>query len=110
VRFPFGEPVTVLREQRNAATGVSVLVDDRVIDGCAVYPVGQETNDPERAWVETRRTAVTPPGCGLRAGDRVRLVDGSVWEVAVDADPWRSPLTGWVPGDQVKLRQLSPST
>lgn len=108
MRFPRGESVTVLVEQRNAATGVSVLVDDRMIDGCAVAPVGQENNDPARERVESRRTLFTPPGSALRAGNRVRLTDGTVWEVMVDADLWRSPLTGWTPGDHVSLKQLRP--
>ena len=108
MRFPRGEPVTVLVEQRNATTGVSTLVDARTIDGCVAAPVGQENNDSAREWVEARRSLFTPPGSNLRAGNRVRLTDGSVWEVVVDADPWRSPFTGWTPGDHVSLKQLRP--
>lgn len=109
VRFLRGEQVTVLVEQRDATTGVSTLVVDRTIDGCAVAPVGQENNDSAREWVEARRGLYTPPGSGLRAGNRVQLADGSMWEVVVDADAWRSPITGWTPGDHVSLKQLRPS-
>lgn len=110
VRFPRGESVTVLREQRNVASGVSVLVADRTLESVAWAPVGQETDDPSREQVESRRTLFTPPGSSLRAGERVLFVDGSVWEVSVDADVWRSPLTGWTPGDHVALtRVVSPS-
>lgn len=110
MRFPFSESVTVLREQRDAAAGVSALVVDRTLDGVAWAPVGQETNDSSREQVESRRTLFTAPGSSLRAGERVQFSDGSVWEVAVDADVWRSPLTGWAPGDHVSLKRLvSPS-
>lgn len=110
VRFLHGETVTVLKEQRDAGTGVSVLTADRVLDGVAWAPVGQETNIPSREQVESRRTLFTPPGSSLKAGERIQFTDGSVWEVAVDADVWRSPLTGWTPGDHVALtRVVTPS-
>jgi len=110
VRFLAGESVTVLREQRDATSGISALVASRTLESVAWAPVGQETNDPSRERVESRRTLFTPPGSGLRAGERIQFQDGSVWEVAVDADAWRSPLTGWTPGDHVSLtRVVTPS-
>jgi len=108
VRFLAGESVTVLREQRSTTSGISTLVVDRTLDGVAWAPVGQETNDPLRERVESRRTLFTPPGSSLRAGERIQFADGSVWEVAVDADVWRSPLTGWTPGDHVSLKRVVP--
>ena len=108
VRFLRGEPVTVLREQRDATSGISTLVADRVLESVAWAPVGQETNDPSRERVESRRTLFTPPGSSLRTGERIQFADGSVWEVMVDADVWRSPLTGWTPGDHVSLKRVVP--
>jgi hypothetical protein len=115
VRFPRGESVTVLVEQRNTTTGVSALVADRTLDGVAWAPVGQQggTSVPERVvsnrgGVDSGRTLFTPPGSKLRASERVQFSDGSVWEVAVDADEWRSPLTGWSPGDRVPLTRATP--
>ncbi len=108
VRFLAGESVTVLREQRDATSGVSALVADRTLESVAWAPVGQETNDPSRERVESRRTLFTPPGSSLRAGERIQFQDGSIWEVAVDADVWRSPLTGWTPGDHVSLTRVAP--
>lgn len=108
VRFLWGETVTVLKEQRDATSGISTLVADRSLDGVAWAPVGQETNDPSRERVESRRTLFTPPGSSLRAGERIQFADGSVWEVMVDADAWRSPLTGWTPGDHVSLKRVVP--
>ena len=107
MRFLRGEMVTVLKERRDPATGISALVADRTIGGCGWAPVGQETNIPSREQVESRRTLFTPPGSALKAGDRVQFVDGSTWEVAVDADVWRSPMTGWTPGDHVALTRVT---
>jgi hypothetical protein len=107
VRFLRGETITVLKEQRDASSGVSTLVAARTLEGVAWAPVGQETNIPSREQVESRRTLFTPPGSSLRAGERVQFVDGSVWEVAVDADVWRSPWTGWTPGDHVSLTRVT---
>ena len=110
--FPFGEAVTVLAEQRNPITGVSVLVEDRVIDGCAWAPgsVLQASIDSQHAEVRTSRTLFTPPGSGLAVGDRVRFANGSVWEAVSDAGAWRSPLTGWAPGDEVQLIRTGPTS
>ena len=108
VRFLAGEPVTVLREQRDATSGISTLVADRTLESVAWAPVGQETNDPSRERVESRRTLFTAPGSALKAGERIQFADGSIWEVAVDADVWRSPLTGWTPGDHVSLKRVVP--
>ena len=108
VSFPHGETVTVLREQRDPATGISTLVEDRALAGCAWAPVGQETNDPAREHVTSRRSLFTPPGSALRTGERVRFVDGTLWEVVVDADTWRSPWTGWTPGDHIMLTKVTP--
>lgn len=113
VRFPHGETVTVLREQRDPATGVTTLVDDRDIEGCGWSPSAQwQANafarDDSYAEVGTGRALYTPPGSGLVTGRRVRFPDGTVWEVNSDAGQWRSPLTGWVPGDHVNLKRVTP--
>jgi hypothetical protein len=109
---PHGESVTVLAEQRNPTTGVSVLVDDRVIAGCVSAPgtVLQSSIDSEHATVTTSRSLFTPPGSGLVTGDRVRFANGTVWEVVADAGGWRSPFTGWAPGDEVQLIRTGPTS
>jgi hypothetical protein len=109
VRFLRGETITVLREHRDPTTGISTLAADRSISGCGWAPVGQETNDPSRERVESRRSLFTPPQSGLKAGERVQFADGSMWEVTVDADVWRHPMTGWAPGDHVALTRVVPS-
>lgn len=113
MRFPYGETVTVLREVRNRVGDVT-LVEDFTVSDCVWSPSAQgETNDvsnAERGGVGTQtitgRTLYLPPGSGVTAVHRVRFVDGSVWEVVGEVGPWRSPWTGWAPGDQVDLRRV----
>lgn len=108
VRFPHGETVTVLKEQRDPSTGVSALVADRALAGCAVEWFRREPVDQSREWQQSRGYLYTQPGSGLVAGERIRFADGTVWEVVVDADVWRSPFTGWTAGDRAALRRVTP--
>ena len=108
--FPFGEPITVWLEERDRFGDVTVT-GERTIAGCAVAPrtssEDQGTGNRPRASVTTGLTLYVPPGAGLTAQHRVRLANGSVWRVEGDVATWRSPLTGWHPGDQVELERVT---
>lgn len=112
VSVAYGVTITLLTEARNNTTGVTTLVDDRTLSGCVLSPVTESavssTVDDTGATVTTRRTLFPPAGSGIGAGRRMRLEDGSVWQAVSDAGEWRSPFTGWAPGDQVELKRVSP--
>ncbi|MGH3985734.1 MAG: hypothetical protein ACRDTZ_00245 [Pseudonocardiaceae bacterium] len=114
MRFRHGITVTVLRET-HTITGAVTLTEDGTIGSCGWSPAVQGiTDNAETAELGfgypqtiTGRTLYTPPGAGLVAGHRVRFPDGTLWEVIGEVGPWRSPLTGWAPGDQAELRRVT---
>lgn len=110
MRFAHGITVTLLRETRDRLGDVT-LVEDFSVPGCGWSPaVADKTDSTEiggaRTQTITGRTLRLPPDTGITATHRVRFPDGSVWEVDGEVGPWRSPLTGWAPGDQAKLRRV----
>lgn len=111
MRLPHGITITLLRETRDRVGDVT-LTEDRTIPGCGWSPAVQgETDNTEvggaRTQTITGRTLYLPPDAGITATHRVRFPDGSVWEVVGEIGPWRSPLTGWAPGDQAELRRVT---
>ena len=106
----FGETVTVWLEERDRFGDVTVT-GERTILGCAVAPrtsvedVGSGSRP--RATVTTGMTLYVPAGSGLTAQHRVRLADGTVWRVEGSPGRWRSPFTGWYPGDQIELERVT---
>lgn len=101
--FPFGQTVTVFREQRDRFGDVT-RVDERQIDGVAVAPrVSNEGGgDLRTAIVTTGLTMFAPPGHGLTAHHSVEI-DGVIYKVQGTPGRWTSPLSGWEAGDQVEL-------
>lgn len=108
-----GETITVWLEISDRF-GVVTVADERAVVGCAVFPqtsvestgVGPgQGNQIGRLSVTSGITLLVPPGAGLTARHRVQLADGSLWEVSGEPGRWRSPLTGWAPGDQVELER-----
>ncbi len=111
--FPFGETVVVYREVRDPVHGDITRGAQRTISGVALYPrtstesQGPGTsNDLRTAIVTTGLTMLGPPGTVIDAHERVVAPDGTEWKVAGNPGRWRSPLTGWAPGDQIELERV----
>lgn len=60
-----------------------------------------------RDTIITGTVLLAPPGADLRATDRIRLPDGSEHEVRGAPGTWLSPLTGWHPGIQAVLEEVT---
>ena len=116
-----GQTVVVFREVRDDFGDVTVE-DERQVEGCAWYPrrsvedygggssigAGQRTAASSGAvQVSTGLTMLCPAGSGITAVHRVRLPDGSVWQVVGARGEWTSPLSGWTAGDTVELEQTT---
>jgi len=106
VSFPHGETVTVWREITDKF-GDTTVVEQRTVAGCGVAPRTSTEDNAGRVRVTTGITLYAPPGSGITATSRVRLADGTTWRVAGDPGRWRSPLTGWSPGDQIELERVT---
>lgn len=111
--FPHGQTVTLLAETRDRLGDVT-LTEDGTVTGCAWAPRttsssvhGSTEDERSRMQVTTGLTLFAPPGSGITAAHRVRLPDGTVWSVIGDPGAWRSPFTGWAPGDQVELERVT---
>jgi hypothetical protein len=117
----YGRTVVVFRETRDDFGDVTV-VDEREVHGCAWFPrqsvedagggssafAGARTSASSGAvQVSTGLTMLCPSGSGITATHRVRLPDGTVWQVTGAAGMWQNPLTGWTPGDTVELDQTT---
>lgn len=110
MHFHYGETITLLTEHRDEFGDVT-LTEDRRIEGCAWSPSAQTmANTSETGGVSEQlvsgRTLVLPPHSGVLPTHRVRLADGTVWEVRGEVTPWRNPMTGWYPADEVELRKV----
>lgn len=112
--LPFGQAVTVYVEVRDARHGDITRGDERVVEGVAWWPrtsvEGSGTPgmgaDLRTARLTTGLTMLAPPGHGITARHRVILPDGQEYRVEGAPGQWRSPLTGWSPGDQIELERV----
>ncbi len=103
--FAFGQSVTVWDEVTDKF-GDTTVTGERAVAGCAVAPRTSTEDNTGRVQIITGLTLYVPPGAALTATSRVRLPDGTAWRVVGDPGRWRSPLTGWYPGDQVELERV----
>lgn len=112
--YPFGTTITV--QERVAAPvdrygEVTYTWVSRTIDGCAVAPrsssrgAGGELSDGGRQGVIVGLTVYAPPDSAIDAHARVEI-DGELFEVDGEVGRWRSPLTGWAPGDEINLKRV----
>jgi hypothetical protein len=107
--WPPGETVTVRRAARENDPYASsptrldwTTVTEVRITGCGVAP--RSSTEPVvqgRSEVLIGLTLFLPAGSDIRALDRV-VVRGVVHDVDGDPSVWRSPLTGWAPGLEVR--------
>lgn len=114
MRFPFGQTVTRLRRQlihdpysQRETLGDWAAAHELTIRDCHVDPVSsREAPTVDRDKLTTLRTLRAPHGADIRAEDRVRLADGTVWNVIGDPSAWRNPFTGWAPHMEISLERI----
>lgn len=116
--FPYGVDVTVYTETRDRYGDVT-LDGERVVRGCALAPrmsaesdgagggQGSAVSGTRQATVVTGLTLYAPAESGITALHRIRLADGTVWRVQGMPAVWRSPFTGWAPGEQIELERVT---
>ncbi len=84
--------------------------------GCGWWPGGVSRNIRASAevsqsdWrnqVQSDAQAMFPDGAVIDANDRVRLPDGSLWEVNGEAAQWHSQLTNSTTGVLVSLNRVT---
>lgn len=113
--FPHGQDVTIYREERNRL-GDLVVVEEQVVRGCGVAPRTSSelggsyqgiSGTAGRTTVTTGLTLFAPSDIQITARHRVRLSDGTTWQVQGDPGRWESPFTGWAPGVVVELDRVT---
>jgi hypothetical protein len=102
-----GVEVTVWREERDRF-GDRVYTGERKVGGCVVAPqTSSETGTLRAATVTTGLTLYAPYGANLSAYSRVRLADGTLWDVQGVPGLWRNPIGGTGEGEQVQLQRVT---
>lgn len=112
--FAFGETVVRLRAVvvLDPYSGEPVALDwtdpDQLdINGCAFAPGGsEEPLEQGRNAVVTSPTVYAPTGADVEARDRL-VIRGRTWDVDGDPADWRHPMTGWMPGVVIPLKEVA---
>lgn len=105
--LPYGITITVVRPGKRDKYGDETPGTEHAIDGCAVYPRTSGESTDQRDTVVIGLTLLAPYGVDLKATDKVRLPDGTTYQVDGEPGPWSSPLTGWQPGVQAALERVT---
>lgn len=106
--FSAGETVTVIRPGTRNRVGDQIdSSSEHTIDGCGINQSSTSEVTDRRESTVTSVELMCPPRADIRAGDKVRLPDGVVYEV--DGQPWtpHNPYTAWEPGCIVRLRGVT---
>lgn len=107
--FAFGQPVTILHRTQGSArdndgnfapTTVSVTVQG------AFAPRGSTEIVQGQDVVITQPTVYLPPGTVIGPADAV-TVAGVTYQVDGAPNAYVNPFTGWQPGVEVKLREVT---
>lgn len=106
MRFHYGITVTLLLQVEDRF-GDETTTEVGTITDCGWAPRTSTEDEDGRSQVIRGRVLYAPAGSGITAQHRVRFPDGSVWRVEGDIGPWRSPFTGWAPGDEVQLERVT---
>lgn len=109
--FPYGEAVTRLRA-RDRLDEYDETVEDWQspyqlwIPQVAAWPtIESETLEPGRDRVTGQWTLAMPFNIDIKSGDRV-IFHGETWNVEGEPIVWRSPFTGWAPGQSVQIVRM----
>lgn len=108
--YTHGETVILHRPStttdRYGDQAVTGWVESGWFDGCAVWPrTSDELTEQGRQGVIVGLTVVLPDCADVGPHDRCE-VGGVMFEVDGEPGRWRSPLTGWAPGVEVRLRRV----
>jgi hypothetical protein len=109
--FDSGITVTVIRQSRDIH-GDKTVVSTHAIEFCAFAPTNgtvggsQELTD-RRATVITDNQIYAPPGADITPADKVRLPDGTTWQVDGAPAPWTNPWTGEPMGIVVPIKRVT---
>ena len=105
--FAYGVTVTVIRSAGRDRWGDLLPAIEHTIEGCVLYPRSSVELVDGRDTIITGTVLLAPLGADIRATDRVRLADGSEHDVRGTPGTWLSPLTGWAPGIQAVLEEVT---
>lgn len=110
--YPFGQTITVYRPGETSWNGDPLPGTSHTIPGCAIWPTSTTEVTQQRDTVTTGVTVLAPNGADIVATDRVFLPgedpSGTArWQVDGAPFAWRSPLTGWAPGTEVRLKEVT---
>ena len=114
MRFPMGEPVTVL----TADTDENAYADEATptwskppVSSVVVLGVGVEPRPSSEPVANARNAVVVgytlylPDAAGVTARSRI-IVRGNTYEVLGEPAEWRSPFTAWAPGAVVQVQRV----
>lgn len=101
-----GQPATVRRYDTDRY-GDRVAVTEFVVPHSAFSPQSSKEDTDRANTVTAEAELYVPPGYDIQATDEVELYDGSTWEVAGRAEPWRSPFDQWEPGTVIPLNRVT---
>lgn len=86
-----GQRLTIERPAGTNRYGDPLPATEHTIDDCVLAPAGSSETTDRQNQVTARTTAYAPPGADVRATDRVRLPDGTRWQVDGEPQRYRSP-------------------
>jgi hypothetical protein len=104
---PFGVTVEVISRVRGQH-GDTTRVPKGSIAGCGFAPSSSTEDNDRKAQVDTTASLYIPPGSlAVSAQDVIRFPNGDEWQVDGEPLMWFSPLTGWAPGGEVRIRRVT---
>jgi len=109
--FNQGITVTVIRPTRDRH-GDRTAVATHTVDWCAFAPTngtvgGSQELVDRRATVITDNQLYAPMGADIRAADKVRMPNGTTWNVDGDPGEWTNPWTGEQLGIVVPITRVT---
>ncbi|WP_280404956.1 hypothetical protein [Nocardia brasiliensis] len=110
--MPFGETITVLRRPARDKFGDQSYDAHHTVSGVGIDWRATDTDNSSgeldfRSSVSSEVTLYCPRGTDILASDQIELPDGQVYAVVGKPAPWRSPMTGWAPGVEVRAKRVS---
>lgn len=105
--FTHGFTITVERPGALDRFGDRSASTTHTIAGCAAYPVTGSENMTQRDTVIDVWSLLVPFGSDIQATDIITFPGGERFEVDGSPSNYQSPLTGWTPGMEVRIRSVT---
>lgn len=103
---PAGFFVTVVRQAENRF-GDFTDAGEHQVGPCGIdYTASTEPAEQPVDVVTRLAVLYAPAGSDITPTDRLRLPDGTVWQVVGYVAAFSSPLTGWNPGLSVRIQKV----